>query len=392
MLLTRTTPLFLGLLLLGNPALAQPDKGLVLHLPLTHDLVDLVSGKKVDGRSVEVESGKQEINLSGCAIFNDYPDILRVQDRNELDTDDEFSLMLWIRPKQYLDRQGRRAFLISKWYSSPHHGDYILGFAPGGEKNKRGELALSIARRENGRQKQQSILGTSEIPLNEWSHVGATFNRGQFRLYLNGHLESELISKDMTHSERGEYTHDGICIGSLPWAVHDAYGFLGKMADVRIYQRALSEQEVADLFWQAIPETAPDLAVGNESLRQRLGALSAIKRFRAVYDFLKLSEPERNRLAGALQSKHAEPDVELLLKNLGHASFRVREQATRKLQETGRYHRERLLTMLRETRDPEIRHRLRHIANDLPQSRRTRSPDRAFESIRRALKIEKATP
>jgi hypothetical protein len=79
----------------------------------------------------------------------------------------------------------------------------------------------------------------------QWAHVAATFDRGEMKLYVDGKIEAEKRSSKVTQTSLGEYGKDDIYIGAL-W--NDRYNFRGTIDEVRIYNRALSQQEIKVLM------------------------------------------------------------------------------------------------------------------------------------------------
>ncbi|TAL66830.1 MAG: LamG domain-containing protein [Bacteroidetes bacterium] len=76
-------------------------------------------------------------------------------------------------------------------------------------------------------------------PYNEWRHVVITAKSGDIRLYENGELKSEKNNTFEFISESNK-----IKIGS---GVNGRY-FKGKLDDIRVYNRALTEAEVQELY------------------------------------------------------------------------------------------------------------------------------------------------
>lgn len=84
----------------------------------------------------------------------------------------------------------------------------------------------------------------SSVPLNQWNHAVATFKGGQFlRLYLNGSLVAESTSGIYSQvTDAANFPHK---IGVMS---HGYGQFNGLIDDVRIYNRALSSQEISSLY------------------------------------------------------------------------------------------------------------------------------------------------
>ena len=84
-------------------------------------------------------------------------------------------------------------------------------------------------------------ISTYKPPLNTWTHVNATFNAGTVTLYANGVQVGSTsgITRDSAQTLFRIGT-DGTC----------GNPFNGKIDDVRVYSRALSDAEISDLYRQ----------------------------------------------------------------------------------------------------------------------------------------------
>ena len=78
--------------------------------------------------------------------------------------------------------------------------------------------------------------GTSQLPLNAWTHVAATYDNTTLRLYVNGvQVGSRAVSGALVTST-----------GVLRIGGNSMWGefFAGRIDEVRIYNRALSAGEI----------------------------------------------------------------------------------------------------------------------------------------------------
>lgn len=83
-------------------------------------------------------------------------------------------------------------------------------------------------------------ISDNPIPLNEWTHLVVTVASDKTYLYINGVID---IFKDQTYSLLS--TAFDLIIGAS--VIHGNY-FDGKIDDVRIYDRALSAEEIQHLY------------------------------------------------------------------------------------------------------------------------------------------------
>ncbi|MCG3148484.1 MAG: hypothetical protein PCFJNLEI_01928 [Verrucomicrobiae bacterium] len=86
-------------------------------------------------------------------------------------------------------------------------------------------------------QNGNSLASISYLPTNRWSHIVATFNGSQARLYVNGLLD-----------RAARWT--GVCLTNNQPIRLNGFGALsGTVDDARLYNRAITEAEVNQLFF-----------------------------------------------------------------------------------------------------------------------------------------------
>ncbi|HEY7712044.1 MAG TPA: cellulase family glycosylhydrolase, partial [Candidatus Entotheonella sp.] len=85
------------------------------------------------------------------------------------------------------------------------------------------------------------VISTQNRPLNEWHHLAVTYDRlaGVARVYVDGHLANQRNFTIVPSTDLDIY------LGIRPT---DTHRLLGKIDDVRIYNRTLNAQEVLAVF------------------------------------------------------------------------------------------------------------------------------------------------
>lgn len=83
-----------------------------------------------------------------------------------------------------------------------------------------------------------SVQGPA-VDLGEWTHLTATYSDGEQKLYVNGELAGQGAGNLITNPENNLL----IGAGANERAVHE-YLFVGKIDDVRLYNRVLTEDEI----------------------------------------------------------------------------------------------------------------------------------------------------
>jgi len=77
------------------------------------------------------------------------------------------------------------------------------------------------------------------VPLNTWTHIAVTYNGTYIQYYFNGNPDGSYV-KTGTFSS----SSNTLSIGKR----YDGFLFNGSISDVRIYDRALDEDEIRTLY------------------------------------------------------------------------------------------------------------------------------------------------
>ncbi len=233
-------------LVLVATANAGINDGLVLWLPLDGDTNDQ-SGYGNHGTASGVTAvPDRHGNPNGAVRFDGLNDAVTVRHSASLDITEAISISLWV----VMDDAGKD-LPLSQYFISKGTGPYFdtsnntyslfLGDPTNGSSGITFELS-------DGRAGRNMTLGASELSSNHlrsdlWYHIAATWDGGTMRLYLNG----VLISKaDAAFSGPVNSHNSALQIGRLG----DVSGYFdGLMDDLRIYDRALSAEEIQTLFF-----------------------------------------------------------------------------------------------------------------------------------------------
>jgi endonuclease YncB( thermonuclease family) len=98
-----------------------------------------------------------------------------------------------------------------------------------------GKPQFNIQSRDGGEQ----VLGPAPVPKRQWHHVAGVYDGDTLMLFLDGKLVASQPLKTLL-----EITNTRLAIGtSIP-----GYSLAGKLREVRLYKRALSEEEVEALM------------------------------------------------------------------------------------------------------------------------------------------------
>jgi hypothetical protein len=96
----------------------------------------------------------------------------------------------------------------------------------------------------------QIVRGLTQIGDDLWHHFAFVMSAEGLALYIDGELDVALAGRTVTPWWQEEF---GLCIGDLRWrSPSDAWKFKGDMDEIRIYDKALSDEEIGDLFGSAV--------------------------------------------------------------------------------------------------------------------------------------------
>ena len=169
----------------------------------------------------------------GALNFDGTNDYVSVPDAASLDLTNAFTLESWVYPTAYATTAaptyGIQGF-ISKNQNASGSSGYFLGMVSGN---------LSVLM-NNGT--NINATSTTQVPLNTWSHVAATYDGTTIRLYLNGTqvFTQALSSFILINSTQPLYIGGTGTSGTSTWL------FKGNMDEARVWNIARSASQIAN--------------------------------------------------------------------------------------------------------------------------------------------------
>ena len=220
----------------AEPETDSLDSGLILYL--SFDAIDEISGQKliIDesglGNHGTLLSGKIG-NALYCSAINK-ADGVRIKDNDTLDAD-AVTIAAWIKTEQ-IDGQWNR--ILDKGWKEGYNlcigGDYK------GETWYRSHSQLECA--------GAAVTSKMSVVDNQWHWVVGTYDGQTVKLYIDGKQDVERKSKKPIPMKPNDVD---IMIGRLavPEPVpYDHAFFDGMIDEVRLYNRVLSDAEIAELY------------------------------------------------------------------------------------------------------------------------------------------------
>ena len=199
--------------------------GLVAHWALDETEGDVAydSAGDIDATVHEGQwtAGKIDgaLDFGGFNTYMDSSDSLRLSTR-------KMTLSMWLEP----GHMGGMRYLLSRVKERSEDFDYVL------MRHRYGEVEFAVA--QEGAD-PVSVLSSGKTPLNEWTHVAVCLDGSEATIYINGQLDASV-----GYAQRSSCEDCRLWISSLGG---DTHFYFGKIDDIRIYNIALSAEEVEEL-------------------------------------------------------------------------------------------------------------------------------------------------
>lgn len=218
-------------------ALNEPEESLILYFSF-----DSLDGKQAVDHSKYGNNGELAGNPElvdgkfGKALkLNGSSDWVTVPHDEILTVDKDFTVMAWIHTERHMGPNNQRwQGIVAKSNANRSYSFYT-------EQNSKC-LHLSVG---------GGSTCTGEVKLNEWQHVVGQMDSGTHRYWVNGENAGEFGGKS---PPPGKADTDDVLIGKTHETNRE---FLGLIDEVRIWNRALSEDEVIEQMEKGFDELFP---------------------------------------------------------------------------------------------------------------------------------------
>ncbi len=213
-----------------------------------------VSGLALEGNlyaEPEVERGEptglNESKRLKYALQFDGEKYVEIPHSSSLDITEEISFGAWIKVDEF----------DASWQAIMGKGDHTYQIRRDGSANN---LRAEIRGGDGG---NVSVSASTDVSDGEWYHAFAVYDGSEVRIYINGNEEGSVGRSGTIGSTTGD-----LLIGANYDGSYRRY-WKGKINDVRIYDRALNEDEISDLHeGEEVGETG---LVGHWPLNHRRG-------------------------------------------------------------------------------------------------------------------------
>ena len=162
-------------------------------------------------------------------------------DNATLDLTTGITMAAWIRPEQFATQD-----IIKKAINGGTNGYELSLSAPSSSWPQK--VFFRLNQQTNG--DTYRINSTTLYPIDgsTWMHVAATYDGATMRLYINGTLEGSLAMPPPIATNANPLGIGAQSDGARP--------FKGRLDDVRLYGRALSDAEIVDIMGHSIAASA----------------------------------------------------------------------------------------------------------------------------------------
>lgn len=219
-------------------ALNEPEESLILYMSFdTVDGKNTIDHSKYENHGEMAGNPKHVNGKFGKALeFNGSSDWITVTHHEILTVDKEVTVMAWINTERHMGPGGQR------WQGIVAKGNNPRSYSFYTESPSQC-LHLSVG--------GAGSVCNGKVALNEWQHVAAQVDNGTHRYWLNGKNVGEFAGKNPPPGKADTFD---VYIGKTHEGNRE---FLGLIDEVRIWNRALTEDEVNDQMEKGYFELFP---------------------------------------------------------------------------------------------------------------------------------------
>ena len=230
--------LTLGLMFINQHIVAQvpsyvPTDGLVGWWPFTGNAIDSsgnANNGTVNGATLTADRFG---NVNSAFIFDGVNDWININNSNSLNPPSQITISAWVNTLAYnvLDA----SMVVNKgWDQGPGHYDLLVS-----SSNNKSRFVIGS---------DIYVESNSIININQWTLITASIDSLTMKIYVNGTLENTVLQNN--NNSFGTNT-DPLYIGKHDYN-NAPYYFNGKIDDIGIWNRVLTQQEITSLYTSSI--------------------------------------------------------------------------------------------------------------------------------------------
>ena len=235
--------------------------GLIAYYPFDGSFEDKSGNALHLTGNGDISVGTDRFDTSGHACYFDgVDDYLSIASDPLLNPQDQLTISLWIKRDSFLNTWTpiiHKGGAVTSNYSNREYAVWL---------NSSSYLLLTSAGDDSG----QHSLNSSTAQVDEWTFYTAVIDRknNQTCIFLNGQLD-QIVSDSYSSFNTND---DELRIGWTEETASTYSRFFGTLDDIRIYNRALTEEEISHLYNanSIISITVPEIVTeGDGSLSQQ---------------------------------------------------------------------------------------------------------------------------
>jgi hypothetical protein len=175
-------------------------------------------------------------NTSSAFQFSNSFDLISIPNSSSLQVTTQFTISIWANPNTGNYGSGPSYLnLLQKWGGTGTGASYMAALNPNGKP---------MLYTNNG-VTNSSLTATSPISLNKWTLITFTFNNGLGKIFLNGILNTSANNLLVPAMQNSSIE---IARNLNQFANYSGDAFAGILDDIGIWNRALTECEIQDLY------------------------------------------------------------------------------------------------------------------------------------------------
>ena len=167
---------------------------------------------------------------------------VEVPDAPSLDVTDEITLMAWVCPTQFTSESLR--MVVKTWVGDTAPW-MVYGLYHEANTNGRPRFGISVDERERVTHAEHA----PQLPLDEWTHLAATYDGAQMKLYYNGELAAEMAAT-------GKIDTNDVPLSIGRNSEGDKEHYIGLIDEVAIWNVALDESEIKQAMRGILTDTS----------------------------------------------------------------------------------------------------------------------------------------
>jgi hypothetical protein len=219
------------------------DAGLLAYYPFDGNLQD-ASGNANNGRGhgaipTEDRSGRP----ASAYLFNGVEDLVTIPHSASLRFQTQITICGWVNPRGFYQGHCLGNDIVRRGTRDEEKGIFFLRYGISCDdlfvpEEERFFFGINL----RGLSSTWWVGGTSNVRAGAWTFVAGTYDGKSLKLFVNGVLEGSAPASGTIVNNEMDVTIGGNADPQFPYRVN------GALDDIRIYDRALSESDILELF------------------------------------------------------------------------------------------------------------------------------------------------